>query len=103
MEPRTTTHDTGAKTLLRRRVAAGEPIDDRSDMDGVIDSIIQHPNVPPFVSTRLIRSLVTSNPSPAYIQRVASVFANNGSGVRGDLRAVLTAILTDPEAVRFAG
>src|SRR5262249_12062931 len=56
------------------------------------------PNIAPFIATRLIRSLVTSNPSPAYIQRVAAVFADNGSGVRGDLKAVVRAILLDPEA-----
>src|SRR6202140_2467695 len=67
-------------------------------MNGFLDCLFNHPNVGPFISTRLIRSLVTSNPSPAYIQRVATVFNNNGSGVRGDLRAVVSAILTDPEA-----
>lgn len=59
---------------------------------------MSHPNIAPFIATRLIRSLVTSNPSGAYIQRVASVFANNGNGVAGDLKAVVTAILLDPEA-----
>ena len=63
-----------------------------------LDTIFAHPNVPPFVGRRLIQRLVTSNPSPAYIGRVAAVFANNGSGVRGDLRAVVRAILTDSEA-----
>jgi hypothetical protein len=67
-------------------------------MNGFLDCLFQHPNVGPFVCTRLIRSLVTSNPSPGYIQRVATVFNNNGSGIRGDLRATVTAILTDPEA-----
>lgn len=57
-----------------------------------------HPNTPPFMATRLIRSLVTSNPSPQYIRRVADVFAGAQSGVRGDLRATVRAILTDPEA-----
>jgi hypothetical protein len=55
--------------------------------------------VPPFIATRLIRSLVTSNPSPAYVARVSSVFINNGAGVRGDLAAVLRAILLDPDAL----
>ena len=68
-----------------------------SDVDGVIHSIMAHPNVAPFISTRLIRSLVTSNPSPNYIRRVATVF----SGTGGDLRATLTAILTDSEARTF--
>jgi hypothetical protein len=57
-----------------------------------------HPNTAPFIATRLIRHFVTSNPSPAYIQRVADVFVDNGQGVRGDLWAVLKAVLTDSEA-----
>ncbi len=101
MLARTTTHDTGAKTLFGgATLPAGQST--TADMDAVVDNIFQHPNVPPFVATRLIRSLVTSNPSPAYIERVANVFADNGQGVRGDLQAVLTAILTDPEAASFA-
>jgi uncharacterized protein (DUF1800 family) len=99
--PRVTTHDTGAKTLLYGVVLpAGQST--TADMEAVIDNVFNHPNVPPFVATRLIRSLVTSNPSPGYIRRVADVFVNNGAGVRGDLQAVLTAILTDPEGAVFA-
>src|SRR5205085_10762979 len=60
--------------------------------------IFNHPSVPQFVSYRLIQRLVTGNPSPAYVARVAAVFSNNGLGVRGDLRAVVRAILLDPEA-----
>src|SRR5579884_397764 len=56
------------------------------------------PSLPPFVCQQLIEHLVTSNPSPAYVARVAQVFVNNGSGVRGDLLSVVHAILTDPEA-----
>ena len=63
-----------------------------------LDGLFNHPNVPPFVSKQLIQHLVTSNPSPAYIKRVATTFANNGSGVRGDMKAVIRAILTDTEA-----
>jgi uncharacterized protein (DUF1800 family) len=100
MLPRVNTHDAGAKTLIGGTVLpAGQPT--ATDMEALIDTIFNHPNVPPFVATRLIRSLVTSNPSPAYIQRVANVFANNGNGVRGDLKATLTAILVDPEAMTF--
>jgi hypothetical protein len=73
-----------------------------ADMEAVVDNVFNHPNVPPFVASRLIRSLVTSNPSPAYILRVANAFSNNGAGVRGDLRAVLTAVLMDPEASTFS-
>jgi len=63
-----------------------------------LDGLFQHPNVPPFVSKQLIQHLVTSNPSPAYVQRVANVFADNGSGVRGDMKEVVRAILLDSEA-----
>jgi uncharacterized protein (DUF1800 family) len=97
LEPRQQNHDTGAKTLLNGTVLpAGQTV--QQDLDGVLDNLFQHPNLPPFVATRLIRSLVTSNPSPGYIERVADVFADNGQGVRGDLWAVLKAVLTDPEA-----
>lgn len=97
MEPRPENHDTGTKTLLNGTVIpAGQTV--TQDLDAVLDNLFQHPNLPPFLATRLIRSLVTSNPSPAYITRVADVFANNGQGVRGDLWAVLKAVLTDTEA-----
>jgi uncharacterized protein (DUF1800 family) len=69
-----------------------------NSLDQTMDNIFNHPNVPPFVSKQLIQQLVTSDPSPAYVQRVANVFANNGSNVRGDLKAVVRAILLDPEA-----
>ena len=63
-----------------------------------LDTIFAHPNLPPFVSKQLIQRLVTSNPSAAYVGRVAAAFANNGSGVRGDMKAVVRAILLDTEA-----
>jgi len=63
-----------------------------------LDTLFNHPNVGPFFAKQMIQRLITSNPSPAYVQRVASVFNDNGSGVRGDLKAVWTAILTDTEA-----
>lgn len=97
MEPRPGNHDTGSKTVLNGQVIpAGQTV--TQDLESVIDNIFQHPNVPPFVATRLIRAFVTSNPSPGYIERVAQVFENNGSNVRGDLWAVLKAVLTDTEA-----
>jgi hypothetical protein len=102
MEPRVTTHDTGTKTLLRGAVIPANQTT-TADLHAALDNIFLHPNVPPFVATRLIRSLVTSNPSPAYIERVADAFVDNGAGVRGDLKAVLRAVLTDPEALRFSG
>ncbi|KEO90573.1 hypothetical protein EH31_10830 [Erythrobacter longus] len=64
-----------------------------------MDTLFNHPNVGPFFGKQMIQRLVTSNPSPAYVQRVAEVFNNNGSGVRGDLRAVFKAILLDDEAL----
>jgi len=99
LEPRPANHDTGAKQLWRVTLPAGQT--PAADLEAVIDVVFAHPNVPPFVATRLIRSLVKSNPSPSYIRRVADAFADNGQGVRGDLRAVLAAVLLDPEAQAF--
>ncbi|HLA95558.1 MAG TPA: DUF1800 family protein [Pyrinomonadaceae bacterium] len=70
----------------------------KTSLDQTLDNIFNHPNVGPFVSKILIQHLVTSDPTPAYVSRVAAVFNNNGSGTRGDLRAVVKAILLDPEA-----
>lgn len=69
-----------------------------SDLQQALDNIFSHPNVAPFIARHLIKRLVTSNPSPAYIGRVAAVFANNGVGVRGDLGATVRAVLMDAEA-----
>ncbi len=68
------------------------------DVNDAVDVLFNHPNVGPFIAIRLIQQLVKSNPTPAYINRVATTFNNNGQGERGDLKAVVTAILTDPEA-----
>jgi uncharacterized protein (DUF1800 family) len=90
-------HDMSAKALLSGvTLPAGQTAE--QDLSGVIDSIFNHPNVGPFVGRQLIQHLVTGNPSPAYVGRVAAVFANDGSGVRGDMKAVIAAILNDPEA-----
>ena len=96
MVPQQARHDTTAKSILGCTLPANQTV--QQDLENVLDCLMSHPNTAPFIATRLIRSLVTSNPSGAYIQRVASVFANNGSGVAGDLQAVVTAILLDPEA-----
>ncbi len=90
-------HSPGEKLLLngQKLAAGGTP---EQDMKAALDAIFNHPNVPPFISRQLIQRLVTSNPSPAYVQRVAQVFANSGSGVRGDLKAVVRAVLLDVEA-----
>ena len=96
LQPREKFHDKASKTLLLGAVLpAGQTA--VQDLDGVMQNLFQHPNLPPFVATRLIRAFVTSNPSPAYITRVADVFAYGAAG-RGDLQATLTAVLTDPEA-----
>ncbi|HEX5629890.1 MAG TPA: DUF1800 family protein, partial [Usitatibacteraceae bacterium] len=90
-------HDTGAKTLFDGiTLPPGQGA--RKDMKDALDALFNHPNVGPFIGRQLIQRFVTSNPSPAYIARVAGAFANNGQGVRGDLRAVIRAVLLDPEA-----
>jgi uncharacterized protein (DUF1800 family) len=90
-------HQSGSKALLNGyTVPAGQTA--QQDLANALDDIFNHPNVGPFISQRLIEHLVTSNPSPAYVGRVAAVFADNGQGVRGDLSAVVRAILTDTEA-----
>ena len=90
-------HDTGEKMLLGGTVLppgqAGE-----QDLADALDNIFNHDNVGPFLAIRLIQRLTTSNPSPGYVRRVAEVFNNNGAGMRGDLGAVVKAILLDPEA-----
>jgi len=73
--------------------------DGTADLKVALDTLFNHPNVGPFIGRQLIQRLVTSNPSPAYVSRVAAAFANNGNGVRGDMRAVIRAILLDPEAL----
>lgn len=77
-----------------------QPTDAQGELDQALDNIFHHPNVGPFIGKQLIQRLVTSNPSPAYVQRVAQVFNDDGSAshVRGNLRAVVRAIVLDPEA-----
>jgi uncharacterized protein (DUF1800 family) len=90
-------HDENPKTLLNGTILpAGQTAE--LDLAGALNNVFQHPNLPPFVSGQLIQHLVKSDPSPAYISRVAAVFINDGNNVRGDMQAVLTAIFTDPEA-----
>jgi uncharacterized protein (DUF1800 family) len=90
-------HDDGAKLLLDGVTLPARQTGDQ-DLSAALDNVFNHPNVGPFISIRLIQRLVTSNPSPGYIQRVGAVFDNNGAGVRGDLGAVVKAILLDDEA-----
>jgi uncharacterized protein (DUF1800 family) len=89
-------HETGASTFLGGTVPAG--LNGAASLTKALDIIFAHPNVAPFVSRQLIQRLVTSNPVPAYVARVAKVFNNNGSGVKGDMKAVISAILLDSEA-----
>ena len=90
-------HETGSKTILGElELPAGQP--GMVDIEMTLDFLFNHDNVGPFVSRQLIQRFVTSNPTPAYISRVAGVFADNGAGVRGDLGAVVKAILMDEEA-----
>lgn len=96
LQPRDVNHDTRAKAFLGCALPASQGT--VADLEATLDCIYRHPNIAPFISTRLIRSLVMSNPSPAYIGRVSAVFNDNGAGVKGDLRAVVRAILLDPEA-----
>jgi hypothetical protein len=70
----------------------------QQDLEFAHQNIVTHPNVGPFIGRQLIQKLVTSEPTPGYVSRVSAVFANNGVGMRGDLAAVVRAILTDPEA-----
>ena len=91
-------HSTSAKSFLGTTIPASSTADPEGDLKIALDTIFNQPSVGPFVSRQLIQRLVTSNPSPAYISRIAGVFNDNGAGVRGDLGAVVKAILLDPEA-----
>jgi uncharacterized protein (DUF1800 family) len=91
-------HSTSAKTFLGVTIPASTTPNVAGDIRIALDTLFNHPNVGPFIGRRLIQRFVTSNPSPAYISRVAAAFANNGAGVRGDLGAVIKAVLLDPEA-----
>ena len=91
-------HSTVEKEFLGVTIPASASPDPDGDLKIALDTLFNHPNLPPFFCRQLIQHLVTSNPSPAYVSRVASVFKDNGQGVRGDLKAVITAILLDPEA-----
>ncbi len=97
MVPVESEHDEDVKVLLNGAVLpAGQTAEE--DLAGTLDNIFAHPNVAPYVSRALIQHLVAGDPSPAYVARVASVFADDGLCVRGDMKAVLNAILLDPEA-----
>lgn len=96
LQSRVVNHDLNAKTLVGAVLPAGQTPE--ADLTGTLDWLFNHPNIAPFVSMRLIRAFVKSNPSAEYIGRVSAVFAGTPNNVRGDLQAVVRAILTDPEA-----
>lgn len=93
-------HDTSEKRILHGTKVIPAGGNTQNDIKMALHILFMHPNTAPFISKQLIQRLVTSNPSPAYIERVARVFADNGEGVRGDLKAVIKAILLDDEALR---
>jgi uncharacterized protein (DUF1800 family) len=91
-------HSTSAKTFLGTTIAAQAIADPDASLRVALDTLFNHPNVGPFIGRQLIQRLVRSDPSPAYVARVSAAFADNGQGSRGDMRAVLRAVLLDPEA-----
>ncbi|KQU78585.1 hypothetical protein ASE08_01930 [Rhizobacter sp. Root16D2] len=91
-------HSATEKKFLGKTIAATDKPDVEGDIKIALDTLFNHPNVGPFLGRQIIQRMVTSNPSPAYVERVAAVFNNNGSGVRGDLGAVFRAVLLDAEA-----
>lgn len=94
-----TYHEPGPKNLLNGYVIPDRnPINGNADISDALDHLFNHPNTPPFISYYLIQRLVTSNPSPGFVEDISNVFVNNGSGVRGDMKAIIKAILTHPEA-----
>jgi len=99
-------HEQGSKTLLAGQaysstIPAGQT--GMEDIEDAVDFLFNHPNVGPFVARRMIQRLIKSNPSPDYIEAVALAFNNNGQGVRGDMTAMLKAILLHPEARSCGG
>ncbi len=90
-------HDVTAKTLLNGTTLPANQTSEQ-DLEGALANLFAHQNVAPFICRQLIQHLVSSNPSPAYVARISAVFANNGNNVRGDLSAVVRAILEDTEA-----
>ena len=91
-------HSMSAKSFLGVTVPAQTTADPNASLKKALDTIANHPNVGPFISKQLIQRLVTSNPSPQYVTRIAKVFNDDGKGVRGNMKAVVKAILLDDEA-----
>lgn len=101
MSPFEAYHSTAEKHLISDVVIPANT-DAETSLKIALDTIFAHPNIAPFISKQLILKLITSNPSPSYIERVAKIFNDNGQGVKGDLSAVIKAIYLDPEARQFA-
>lgn len=91
-------HARDTEKVLLNGVVVAAGTDGRTALAMALDSLFGHTNLPPFVAKHLIQRLVTSNPSPEYVKRVADIFADNGEGVRGDLAAVVKGVLMDEEA-----
>ena len=91
-------HSTEAKTFLGVTIPASAGPDPSGDLKIALDTLFNHPNLPPFFCKQMIQHLVTSNPSPTYISNCSAVFKNDGTGIRGNLQAVVSEILLDPEA-----
>jgi hypothetical protein len=98
MVPYPAYHSTDEKRFLGTTIPAQPMADPMGSLKAAMDTLFLHPNVGPFVARQLIQRFVTSNPSPAYVAAVARAFDNNGRGVRGDLKAVLRAMLLAQEA-----
>jgi uncharacterized protein (DUF1800 family) len=91
-------HSTEVKTFLGATISAQAAANPQASLAAALDALHRHPNVGPFIGKQLIQRLVTSNPSPDYVRAVANTFADNGAGVRGDMKAVVKAVLLHPEA-----
>ena len=91
-------HSAEEKTFLGTTIAKQSRADPYASLKAALDTLHNHPNVGPFIGRQLIQRLVTSNPSPQYVAAVAASFNNNGSGVRGDMKAVIRTVLTHAEA-----
>ncbi len=98
----TSYHSISAKSFFGVTIPAQASPDTEGDLKAALDTLFNNPNVGPFIGRQLIRRVVIGNPSPAYVGRVSAAFNDNGTGVRGDLKAVWRAVLLDPEA-RTAG
>lgn len=91
-------HDKGTKTMFGGKVQFAANQDALTELKAALRALVNHSNTPPFISRQLIQKTVTSNPSPAYVARVAAVFKDNGAGVRGDLAAATRAVFLDADA-----